>query len=146
VRRAEEGCAFSAESILKGEVVVCGQRPQGYRLNPDVLEAKRAVRGGGRPKRPDRMTDTSCSVVGPMGCRGVATVNLIGAALAAASMADKLSKGASVRSVMETDPQLSEYQHYQHAKQAREAREEEEEIKRAVLAAKAQQPAGTSAQ
>jgi hypothetical protein len=137
VRQAEEGCAFSPDSILKGEVVVCGKRPDGYRLNPDVLEAKRMRRSGGRPKPPDRMVDNSCNVVGPMGCRGAGTVNLLGAALAAASMAQKLSKGQSVASVLATDPQPTEYQLYLEAKRVREAQEEEAEIARAVKAAKA---------
>ena len=52
-----------------GEIVVCAERPQGYRLDPDVLEANRAKRSG-RPKRPERLADTSCASVGPMGCMG----------------------------------------------------------------------------
>jgi hypothetical protein len=137
VRHAEEGCAFSPDSVLKGEVVVCGKRADTYRLNPDVLEAKRLRRSGGRPKPPDRMADDSCKVVGPMGCRGAGTINLLGAALAAASMADKLSRGQSVASVLATDPQPSEYQLYLEAKAIREAKEEEGEIAQAVKAAKA---------
>ncbi|HEX5258246.1 MAG TPA: hypothetical protein VFW35_05630, partial [Sphingomicrobium sp.] len=34
------------------EIVVCTERPQGYRLNPDIMEAKREMRSGGRPVRP----------------------------------------------------------------------------------------------
>ena len=30
----------------QGQIVICAPRPQGYRLDPDVMEAKREKRGG----------------------------------------------------------------------------------------------------
>ncbi|HEY6049215.1 MAG TPA: hypothetical protein VIV07_09255, partial [Sphingomicrobium sp.] len=33
-------------------IVICAQRPNGYRLNPDVGEAKREAHSGGRPTSP----------------------------------------------------------------------------------------------
>jgi len=115
-----------------GEIVICAQRPEGYRLDPDVLEANRAKRSG-RPKRPERMRDTSCASVGPMGCMGAgAGVNLLGAALTAAEMAARLATGKEIGSLFVTDPQPTEYQLYVEAKRRREAREAE-----AAAAAKA---------
>lgn len=135
-KQAEDACALSRESAEKGEIVVCGQRPQSYRLNPDVMAAKKAMRGGGRPRPPERFRDTSCKVVGPMGC-GNGGVNLLAVALTAARMADKVSKGENVGGMFITDPQLSEYQLYQAAKRDREAKEEEARTQAAVKAARA---------
>lgn len=119
-----DGCASARASANRQEIVVCVQRPQGYRLDPDVMEAKREMRGGGRPKRPDRMKDTSCAVVGAAGCIGAgAGINLIGAALTAAEMAARLSKGQEIGSMFVTDPQPTEYQLYLEAKRRREAKE-----------------------
>ena len=150
VKQAEEGCALSRESAEKGEIIVCAQRPQSYRLNPDVMAAKKAMRDGGGPKRPERFVNNDCKTIGPMGCRGKATVNLVGTALALAKMADQLSKGASLASLFITDPHPSEYQVYQAAKADREAREEEARVQAAVkaqaaAAAKASQPAAVPA-
>lgn len=136
VKQAEEGCAFSPESVVKGEIVVCAQRPQSYRINPDVMAARKALRGGGRPKGPERFKDDSCRTVGPMGCRD-AGINLLAAAMTAAKMADKVSKGESVAGMFNTDPHPTEYQHYLEAKRAREAKEEEARVKEAVKAAAA---------
>ena len=38
-----------APSLDNKTIVVCSDRPQGYRLNPDVIEARREVKSGGRP-------------------------------------------------------------------------------------------------
>ena len=127
-----------------GEIVVCGERPQGYRLDPDVMEASRGMRGGGRLKRPERHRDTSCASVGPAGCIGAgAGINLIGAALTAAEMAARLAKGQPIGSMFVTDPQPTEYQRYVAAKRAREAREAEAAVaaKVAAKAAAAKAPA-----
>ncbi|MEO5773442.1 MAG: hypothetical protein ABIQ32_04910 [Sphingomicrobium sp.] len=119
-----------------GEIIVCAERPQGYRLDADVLTAKRARRGGGKPKRPDRMADTSCQVVGPMGCRNGPAVNLVAAALTAAKMAERLSKGQEIGSMFITTPESTEYQLYIAAKREREAREAEAAAAAAAKAAK----------
>lgn len=117
-----------------GEIVVCAERPQGYRLDPDILQANRAKRSG-RPKRPERLRDTSCASVGPAGCMGAGGgVDLIGVALTAAQMAARLAQGKEIGSMFVTDPQRSEYQLYVEAKRAREAQEAEAA---AVKAAKA---------
>jgi hypothetical protein len=105
-------------------IVVCTQRPQGYRLNPDVMEAKRETRSAGRPVRPGGKVIPDCTHVGPAPCV-TAGINLIGAALTAAQMAERLGKGQEIGSMFVTDPHPSEYQLYKMAKARREAQEAE---------------------
>lgn len=128
-----------------GEIVVCAERPQGYRLDPDLLEANRAKRSG-RPKRPERMRDTSCASVGPMGCMGAgAGINLLGAALTAAEMAARLATGKEIGSLFKTTPEPTDYQRYVEAKREREAEEAAAKAK-AVKEAKAKAKAAGAAQ
>ena len=110
------------------EIVICAEKPQGYRINPDVLKAKREKRSGGRPTRPGPIAikDNSCTVVGTAPCMGVFTgINLLAAAATLAKMGDRLSKGEEIGSMFVTDPQPSEYQLYVEAKREREAKEAE---------------------
>ena len=134
VKHAEEGCALSPESVEKGEIVVCAQRPQSYRLNPDVVAAQKAKRHGGPPPGPELFVNQDCKTIGPMGCRGQADINLVAAGITLAKMADRLSKGQEIGSMFITDPHPSEYQLYQAAKAAREAREEEARVQEAIKA------------
>jgi hypothetical protein len=115
------------------EILICAPRIDGYRLNPDVLEARREMRSGGRPTRPgpDLRPYRDCNV-GPMGCQQ-AGINLIGAALTAVEMAKRVSEGKEIGSMFVTDPQPSEYQLYLAAKARREA----EEAQKAAAAATA---------
>lgn len=125
--KAAERCPTLPANAQPGEILVCGQRPQGYRLDPDVMAARReAHRGGNRPKRPDRMVDRSCAVVGEAGCIGANPgINLLGAALTAAEIASRLMKGQEIGSIFVTDPQPTEYELYVEAKRTREAKEAE---------------------
>lgn len=123
------------------EIVVCAQKPEGYRIDPDVLEAERAKKkgraGGKRP--PEKYVDNSCASVGPMGCRGVPAIDLLGTALVLAEIAQKAASGEDVGKVFETQPQSSDYQRYLDAKREREAREAEQ-----AAAAYAREAAGRS--
>jgi hypothetical protein len=123
-----------------GEVVVCAERPSGYRIDPDVLEAERAKKNPRGLKPPERHVDWSCETVGPMGCRGAVAIDLLSAGAAIAKMADKISKGASVGSLFVTTPTPSEYELYLEAKRRREAREEAAFEAAAVKAAKTEKP------
>jgi hypothetical protein len=126
--KADDGCAAAAANTNSREIVICAQRPSGYRLNPDVLEAKREMRQSqaGRPHNPhETYRDNPCSTVGPMGCRGGAQINILAAAATAVTMAKRLSKGEEIGSMFETDPHPSEYQLYKEAKARREAKEAE---------------------
>lgn len=122
-----EDAGSSCRNILPtepGEVIVCAEKPQGYRIDPDLLEAQRIMRElKTRPKPPERMADTSCQTVGPMGCRGQVGINLLAAAATAAKMAKRLSEGKEIGSMFITDPQPNEYQLYLALKKAREERE-----------------------
>jgi len=105
-------------------IVVCTQRPQGYRLDPDVMEAKRELHSGGRPVRPGGTGIPDCAHVGPAPCT-TAGINLIGVALTAAQMAQRVAKGEEIGSMFVTDPHPNEYQLYLEAKKRREAEEDE---------------------
>lgn len=107
------------------EIVVCAPRIEGYRIDPDVLEAQRAKKNHTRPRRPERLVDRSCESVGPMGCRDGAGINLVAAAITAVTMVEKAVNGENVGEMFITDPQPDEYQLYLEAKHAREAREAE---------------------
>lgn len=141
-----ESCPTTADSRT---IVICTQRPEGYRLNPDVMEARRETHSGGRPTRPGGKVIPDCATVGPAPCVS-AGINLIGAALTAVEMAKRLSKGEEVGSMFVTDPQPSEYQLYQMAKEKREAEDAEKAAAAMVKAAtskaadgqKAAEPAG----
>ena len=131
----QDGCANPRPGTDTAQIVICAPKPEGYRLNPDVMEAKRAVHGAGRPTRPGPTTirDTSCAVVGPAGCFQ-AGINLIATALLAAEMSKRLAEGKEVGSLFITDPHPDEYHLYLAAKARREAREKE---KAAAVKAKA---------
>ena len=118
-------------------IVVCTQRPQGYRLNPDIMEAKREAHSAGRPVRPGGSVMPDCVHVGPAPCVN-AGINLIGMALTAAQMAERLAKGEEVGSMFVTDPHPSEYQLYQMANARREAEEAEKAAARKAKAAQEQ--------
>lgn len=81
-----------------------------------------------------------CATIGPQPCLN-AGINLIGAALTAAEIAERLAKGQEVGSMFVTDPHPTEYQLYQMAKARREAEEAE---KAAQAKAQAAQSASTN--
>ncbi len=121
-----ERCETSTPSAQSREIIVCAIKPEGYRLNPDVMQAKRELRSGGRPVRRGQVpSGNNCATVGPMGCRGVPTINLLAVAATAGKIAGRLSKGEEVGSIFVTDPHPSEYQLYLEAKEAREKKEAE---------------------
>jgi hypothetical protein len=123
-----ETCIPGQRSTNPNEVVICAPKIEGYRLDPDVLEARREKRNdAGRPTRPgpSGARTIDCATIGPMGCRGGASINLAAAALTAAEMATRLAEGKEIGSMFVTDPHPSEYQLYLEAKARREAREAE---------------------
>ena len=129
VKAAAEPCKPTDPKDVKDgtqEIVVCAVRVEGYRIDPDVLEAARAKKNHTRSRRPERLVDRSCESVGPMGCRDGAGINLLAAAVTAATMIEKAVKGENVGEMFITDPQPDEYQIYLRAKREREAKEAEE--------------------
>jgi hypothetical protein len=123
-------------------IIICTQRPQGYRLNPDIMEARRQAHSPGRPVRPGGRGIPDCAHVGPAPCM-TAGIPLIGAALTAAEMARRLARGEEVGSMFVTDPQPSEYQLYQMAKARREANEAEKAAAAKAKAARAKADGAT---
>ena len=110
-------------------ITVCAERPEGYRLDPDVMAAKNAKQRHGRgtaPKSPENFKRDECATVGPMGCREGPVLDYVSAALVAAQMAARAAKGENVGKMFVTDLHPSEYQLYLMAKAEREAREAEE--------------------
>lgn len=132
----------SPQSADQRTIVICTQRPQGYRLNPDVMEAKRETHSAGRPVRPGGRVIPDCATVGPAPCM-TAGIPIIGAVLTAAEMARRLAKGQEIGSMFVTDPHPSEYQLYQMAKARREA-EEAEKVAAKTKAEAAKAPAATN--
>jgi hypothetical protein len=121
---APSQCSPAVPDPNSSQIVICAPKPQGYRIDPDVLEAKRAKKEAlaGRHKAPENYKDHSCVVVGPAPCMDAPTVNLLGAVATAAEMAERLAKGEDVGSMFVTDPQPTEYQLYLEAKKRRAAK------------------------
>ena len=122
------------------QIVVCAPRPQGYRIDPDVLAARRMKKKGdpGPAKNPhETFADHSCATVGPMGCRGGPGFDVVTAAATAVTMVQKAVKGENVGKELVTDPQQNEYQLYLTARAEREAKEAEAAAKKAKAAASA---------
>ena len=145
VKAPSDACKTTEPKDVKDDtsaIVVCAPRIEGYRIDPDVLAAQRHAKNRTRPKRPERLVDTSCQSVGPMGCRPMAGIDLLAAAVTAATMVEKAVTGQNVGKMFVTDPQPSEYELYQEAKRAREAKEAEEAAaaKAKAETAKAAQP------
>jgi hypothetical protein len=135
---AADRCPAPQADATSREIVICAQRPNGYRLDPDVMAARQHKRQqiAGRPKTPmEKVTDNRCAV-GPQGCFS-AGINLIGAALTAAEMAKRLASGEEIGSMFESEKQPDEYQLYVEAKHEREAREAEQKAKAKQAAAAA---------
>lgn len=151
--KQDRGCVDRTKDTNSNEIVVCAVKPDGYRLPPDIVEARRLKRQGlaGRPHNPhETFADHSCATVGPMGCRGTPTVNLLAVAATAAQIADRLSKGQEIGSIFQTQKVATDYQLYLIAKREREAKEAEAEAKAAKAKAEtgakpATQSAGSAA-
>jgi hypothetical protein len=140
----ERECAPQAPTSKADEIIVCALKPHGYRIDPDVLAARRMKKKGdpGTPKNPhESYADQSCATVGPMGCRGGAGFNVVGAAMAAASMIDKAVKGENVGQTLVTDPSQNEYKLYQEAKRERETKEAQKAAQAIVDQVKAEKAA-----
>ena len=146
---ASKDCTPKAPDANSREVVVCVERPQGFRIDPDVLAAKKAKREAmrGRLKTPqEKLKDNSCTVVGAQGCIFEAPgINLLAAAATAAEISKRLAEGKEIGSVFVTDPQLTEYQYYQQAKKEREQKEEAAAVKAHTAAMKAKAAAAKAA-
>jgi hypothetical protein len=119
-------CAPQTSAPNANEIVVCAIKPEGYRLPPDIVEARRLKKEGnaGRPRSPhETYADHSCASIGPMGCRGTPTINLLNVAVTAAEISKRLAKGQEIGSIFETTPAPTDYQYFLEAKKKREEKE-----------------------
>ena len=132
-----EPCPTPRPTVEHPEIIVCAPKPEGYRIDPDLVQAERAKKANKKLKRPERMADRSCATVGPMGCRDGGGINLLAAALTAAEMAKRAVNGENVGKMFVTEPQPDEYQLYLEAKRERE---EKEAMAKAQAAAKSTDP------
>ncbi len=121
-----------------GVIVVCAERPQGYRLDPDVTKAKKQARNHTLPKGRELLRDTACNSVGPAGCISQPAINVLSAVGAAVAMVRTAMSGGNVGKMFVTDPEMSEYDYYRAAKQEREEAESAAADQAAVAAAGAQ--------
>jgi hypothetical protein len=145
VKEASRDCSPSVPAPNSREIVVCAVKPNGYRLDPDILAAKRAKKKGEsiRPRNPhETFVNHDCATIGPMGCRGQVTVDAFTAAAVLAQMAARLSQGQAIGPMFKTQPTESEYELYLAAKKQREA----EELSKAAKAKAAAAQATLSAQ
>jgi len=144
---AGDACSPAQAKPDTRTIVICAQRPNGYRLNPDVGQAKREAHSGGRPPSPYEQPRPDCASVGPFPCVS-AGIPLFAAAVTAAEMAKRLAEGKEIGSMFKTDPHPSEYQLYLEAKARREAAEAEKAAAakaKAEAAAKAKAASGSTA-
>ena len=119
-------CVNQNQNPNGNEIVVCAIKPEGYRLPADIVEARRLKKEGVtvRPHNPhESYADRSCANVGPMGCRGAPTINMLAVAATAAEISKRLAKGQEVGSIFETEKSSTDYQLYQMAKKQREEKE-----------------------
>lgn len=143
-------CVNQNDDPNGNEIVVCAIKPEGYRLPPDIVEARRLKKQQvtGAPRNPhETYGDHPC---GSWGCRGVPTIDMLAVAATAARIGQRLAKGQEVGSIFETEKSSTDYQLYQMAKKEREEKEAAAAAKavkdKAVAAAKARAaPDGTSA-
>lgn len=144
---AEDDCSAAQRDANSREIVICAQRTDGYRLNRDIMEAKREMKNNSRPHNPhETFRPNDCASVGPMGCRGGPTINVLAAALTAAEMARRAASGQEIGSMFKTTPAPTEYELYLEAKKRREAEEAAKAASKVKAAAAAKADAAKSAQ
>ena len=134
--RKVRDCSPTVPDPNSREIVVCAVKPNGYRLDPDILAAKRAKKKGEsiRPRNPhETFVNHDCATIGPMGCRGQVTVD----AFTAAAVLAQISQGQAIGPMFKTQPTETEYQLYLDAKKQREAEELSKAAKVKAAAAQA---------
>ena len=136
----ERECTEQNKDPNAQQIVICAPKPQGYRLPPDIVEARRMKKQGDsvRPKNQrERFAENNCAV-GPMGCSGVPAINMIAMTAVAAEIGARLAKGQEIGSIFETTPAKGEYAYYREAKRKREEKEAEAAAAKVKAAAEAQ--------
>ena len=146
--KPERECVHQNSNPNGNEIVVCAIKPQGYRLPPDIVEARRLKKRAitGPPRNPhETFADKSCAHVGPGGCVTGPTIDMLAVAAVAAEISQRLAKGQEIGSIFQTQKASSDYQYYLEAKKEREAKEAEAEAKAAKAKAQAAATAAKAA-
>ena len=117
INTAAKGCTPAAP----GEVVVCGESPDKYRIDADVLQVIRRQEQAANPPRPpvDVASGDPCKV-GPNGCPGEGALPLLMIAMKVAQVGVTAIKGEDWREPLRTRP--DDYRLYQEEKAKREDR------------------------
>lgn len=108
------GCAPASP----GEIVVCGESQEKYRIDRDVLQVIREQELAANPPRPPvQVADGDPCKVGPNGCPGEGALPLLAIAMKAAQLAVQVAKGEDWREPLRTRP--DEYEQYLKSKAKR---------------------------
>ena len=117
----EENC----KSRDPDEIVVCAEKPEGYRIDPSVMEAQREAENASRSASAAiPAAQASCSA-SPFGCgTGLEGLDLLNVAVVVGTMAVRAAKGEDWTKPFKTGGP-DEYQLYKQAKERREAHDAE---------------------
>jgi hypothetical protein len=132
--KPERQCVNQNKDPNGNEIVVCAVKPDGYRLPPDIVEARRLKRQGisGRPRNPhETFADRSCARVGPAPCTMGPAIDMFALAAVAGEISQRLAKGQEIGSIFQTEKAKGDYQYFLEAKKEREAKEAEAQAKAA---------------
>lgn len=123
------------------DIVVCAQRRQAYRLDPNVTNASRASEILSRNATAAVPPAEAICASSPPGCgKGLESLDLANVALVVGTVALKAAKGEDWRKAFRVSP--DEYQLYVAAKNEREAREVERKAQALAAAARSKADRG----
>lgn len=122
VRTASQAPRSNCQSQDISDITVCAQRPQGYRLDPNVVDAERqADRARASASAALPPAQASCAR-SPMGCgTGLEGLDLANVAIVLGTTAVKAAEGQDWQGIFKKGGS-NEYQLYLEAKEQREAR------------------------
>ncbi|MEA3058875.1 MAG: hypothetical protein QOE50_287 [Sphingomonadales bacterium] len=124
-RKSADGGNGACQSQDTRNIIVCGQRRQGYRIDPSVTEANREADSNSRSATSATPAAQAVCAASPMGCgKGLEGLDLANVAVVAATMGVRAVKGKDWARAFKTGG-TDEYQLYQQAKQRREAEDAE---------------------
>ena len=119
----EDNC----KSSDPGEIVVCAEKPEGYRIDPTVMEAQQQAEAASRSANAIVPTAQASCSASPSGCgTGLEGLDLLNVAVVVGTMAVRAAKGDDWTKAFKTGGP-DEYQLYKEAKQRREAHHAERE-------------------
>lgn len=125
-------------------IVVCAQRPQGYRIDPSVMEARRQVETNGRSATSAAPPAQAVCSTQPTGCsKNLGSLDLVNVALVAGTTAVRAAEGKDWTRTFKTGGP-DEYQLYKEARQRREAQEAARTVAQMKAKAKATEQTETS--